>query len=80
MRRSSLVPFALSLSKGRLSLPKPCAGARGRFDKLTPFDKLRTIGRFDKLSANGVGRCALFNIMPKNAATTANQGALETKA
>ena len=44
-------PFGLSLSK-------PCHHLRRHFDRLSPFDKLRMHGHFDKLSANGVVLCS----------------------
>jgi hypothetical protein len=44
-------PFGLSLSKPWLDLLR-------HFDKLSPFDRLRMHGHFDKLSANGV--CFVF--------------------
>jgi len=43
-------PFGLSLSK-------PARVTVRHFDKLSPFDRLRMHGHFDKLSANGVLGC-----------------------
>ena len=50
----SPIPFALSPTPFGLSLSKPWWYASRHFDKLSPFDRLRMLGHFDKLSANGM--------------------------